>query len=255
MTESDESTGPEKAACMAPTHVRDGDGGANDGTTRDTKAGGVLCWISGGELANLEPERWHFWRKEKKKNRHREHWWTSVTAQQFESSTGARCYVHYTTESVNILGLEVFLAPPTAWAARNQPRTPKNWGTQYVLSRAKISLPSFANPCVIHATPVPEINTLLLQRASFPHLPNHYRLAYFCSPMRSPHCWHCSCGQNGGHWGGRRNWPLSLLTRDTERGKAESIALLWFRIAANNSNFGLRIKLKRCAKSPRCHVS
>ena len=30
------------------------------------------------------------------------------------------------TESVNFLGFEVFLAPPTAWAARNQPRTPKN---------------------------------------------------------------------------------------------------------------------------------
>ena len=30
------------------------------------------------------------------------------------------------TESVNFLGLEVFLAPPTAWAARNQPRTPEN---------------------------------------------------------------------------------------------------------------------------------
>ena len=36
------------------------------------------------------------------------------------------------TESVNFLGLEVFLAPPTAWSARarNQPWTPKNWGTQ-----------------------------------------------------------------------------------------------------------------------------
>ena len=31
------------------------------------------------------------------------------------------------TESVNFLGLEVFLAPSIA---RNQPRTPKNWGTQ-----------------------------------------------------------------------------------------------------------------------------
>ena len=30
------------------------------------------------------------------------------------------------TESVNFLGLEVFLAPSTAWAACNQPRTPKN---------------------------------------------------------------------------------------------------------------------------------
>ena len=30
------------------------------------------------------------------------------------------------TESVNFLGLEVFLAPPTAWAGRNQPQTPKN---------------------------------------------------------------------------------------------------------------------------------
>ena len=30
------------------------------------------------------------------------------------------------TASVNFLGLEVFLAPPTAWAARNQPRTPEN---------------------------------------------------------------------------------------------------------------------------------
>ena len=35
------------------------------------------------------------------------------------------------TESVNFLGLEVFLAPPTAWAARNQPRAPENWGTHY----------------------------------------------------------------------------------------------------------------------------
>ena len=30
------------------------------------------------------------------------------------------------TVSVNFLGLEVFLAPTTAWAARNQPRTPEN---------------------------------------------------------------------------------------------------------------------------------
>ena len=34
--------------------------------------------------------------------------------------------LYMNTESVNFLGLEVFLAPSTAWAARNQPRTPKN---------------------------------------------------------------------------------------------------------------------------------
>ena len=37
------------------------------------------------------------------------------------------------TDSVNFLGLEVFLATPTAWAARNQPRTPENRGTQYYI--------------------------------------------------------------------------------------------------------------------------
>ena len=34
--------------------------------------------------------------------------------------------VNTCTEPVNFLGLEVFLAPPTAWAALNQPRTPEN---------------------------------------------------------------------------------------------------------------------------------
>ena len=91
------------AACMAPTWRATYEVPMTE--QRDTKAEGgraergrrgVLCWISGEERANLEPERGHFWRKEeRKKNRRCERWWTSVTAQRFESSTGEK---HYSTQ-------------------------------------------------------------------------------------------------------------------------------------------------------------
>ena len=145
MTESDESTGPEKAACMAPTHVRWRCQWRNNARH---KGRGVFC--VGSAEGNLPT-----WNR---------------NADIFEERRRRRRIVAGNTDE-------------RAWLLSNSKARQERDATYItLLSRAKISLPSFANPRVIHATPVPEINTILLQRAqraSFPHLPNHYRLAYF----------------------------------------------------------------------------
>ena len=63
------------------------------------------------------------------------HYNISEICQILEDDTVAHPSGTECTESVNFLGLEVFLAPPTAWAARNQPRTQKIEGH------------SICNPC------------------------------------------------------------------------------------------------------------